>query len=395
MLSASLARRAFSGFFLSGVLLAFLGAILPAWGHHVDTDYLTIGAYFLALNVGLLCSVKLADYLLRKRSSRWILVAGCGLASFSLVVLAATPAAVDPLWRLIGLFLAGLSAGLVNKIVFQGISAHFRHDPASTVNLAGAFFGIGCLLTAVLVAGTFRVYTVPSILIFLALIPGFLAGLQARWVYEPPALPPRPSWRQVLADFKSPGALMFSLLLFFQFGNEWSVAGWLALYLIQMLGVSPEASLKMLSLYWLTLLVARAAFQWLLPRVPHGRLLTAAVLATMFGCVLLLFTNNLFGAGAGIVLMAAGFAAVYPLVVEKIGDRFPYYHPGFFNGIFSFALTGGLLAPCTLGLYVHLWGVRVVMLLPLLGTCMVFLLLVLIWLYAKLTEAPQVTAGAD
>ena len=93
--------------------------------------------------------------------------------------------------------------------------------------------------------------------------------------------------------------------------------------------------------------------------------------------------------------MAAGFAAVYPLVVEKIGDRFPYYHPGFFNGIFSFALTGGLLAPCTLGLYVHLWGVRVVMLLPLLGTCVVFLLLVLIWLYAKLTEAPQVTAGAD
>jgi len=85
--------------------------------------------------------------------------------------------------------------------------------------------------------------------------------------------------------------------------------------------------------------------------------------------------------------VGGGFASVYPLVVGKIGRRFPYYHPGFFNGIFSLAMTGGLLAPWSLGYFTDRWGIGVAMLLPLLGTLMVFVLLVLIWAEAKFREA--------
>jgi MFS family permease len=83
--------------------------------------------------------------------------------------------------------------------------------------------------------------------------------------------------------------------------------------------------------------------------------------------------------------VGAGFAPIYPLVVEKIGARFSYYHPGYYNGIFSIALTGGLLAPFLLGYLADQWGIRIVMMLPLAGTCLVFLLLLLISLEAKLS----------
>ena len=73
--------------------------------------------------------------------------------------------------------------------------------------------------------------------------------------------------------------------------------------------------------------------------------------------------------------MGGAFAPIYPLVVEKIGHRFPYYHPGFYNGIFSFAMVGGLLAPCTLGYFAWLLDVRAVMGLPLIGSIIVFVLL--------------------
>ena len=76
---------------------------------------------------------------------------------------------------------------------------------------------------------------------------------------------------------RSPGAVLFSLLLFFQFGNEWAVAGWLPLFLIQRLGISPATSLLMLALYWLALLVGRVVAQWILPRVRHARLLVWSV----------------------------------------------------------------------------------------------------------------------
>ena len=87
----------------------------------------------------------------------------------------------------------------------------------------------------------------------------------------------------------------------------------------------------------------------ILPRVRHGRLLMGSVLAAIFGCLILFSTNNAFGAATGAFFVGAGFASIYPLVAEAIGRRFPYYHPGFFNGIFSFALVGGLVAPATLG----------------------------------------------
>jgi hypothetical protein len=40
------------------MLVAFVGAILPAWGYHVSSPYLTVGNLFLSLNVGMLASIK-------------------------------------------------------------------------------------------------------------------------------------------------------------------------------------------------------------------------------------------------------------------------------------------------------------------------------------------------
>jgi MFS family permease len=124
--------------------------------------------------------------------------------------------------------------------------------------------------------------------------------------------------------------------------------------------------------------------QSILPRVQHGKLLLGAGFASMFGCVILTFTDNLFGAVFGTLLVGFGFAPIYPLVVEKIGARFPHYHPGFFNGIFSLALTGGMLAPATLGYAAEVWGIGIVMMLPMIGSMIVCLLVVVIWVESKL-----------
>jgi fucose permease len=190
--------------------------------------------------------------------------------------------------------------------------------------------------------------------------------------------------RDVAREFNVPSAVLLSLLLFFHFGNEWSVAGWLPLFLVQRLGISPAAALLMLALYWFALIVGRLAAQTLLPRFHHGKMLLGAVGAALFGCIVLTFTDNRFGAVLGTLLVGLGFAPVYPLVVERIGARFPNYHPGFLNGIFSIALTGGMLAPAMIGYAGEFFGIGVVMMFPVGGTFIVFLLVVAIWIEAKL-----------
>jgi hypothetical protein len=82
-----------------------------------------------------------------------------------------------------------------------------------------------------------------------------------------------------------------------------------------------------LAMYWMFLLTGRLIAVAILPRVRHGRLLMSSMLSAIFGCLVLTFADNAFGASVGVCFVGAGFASIYPLVAEAIGRRFPYYHP--------------------------------------------------------------------
>ena len=379
-------RQALAGFFISGLLLSFTGAILPAWGHHLTASYDTVGMYFLMLNAGILGSLRLAQWMLPKKGAAFVLSLASAIACGSILALAAASPPVTPAWRMPGLLGMGAAAGLMHSAMFEAISPVYEQDRLATMNLAGMLFGGGSLAMVLLVAGTFYVYTVPSILMLVAVIPGLFAGAYARMKYPLRALPQQLSILEGFRQFRSLTTVLLALLLFFQFGNEWAIAGWLPLYLVQRLGISPARSLHMLALYWVALLAGRIVAQSMLPRVSHVRLLFASAALAVFGALVLEFTDNAFGAVTGILMLGTAYAPIYPLVVEKIRNRFPGYHPGFFNGIFSFAFTGALLAPCSLGLFAEWWGIGVVMALPACGTLMVLLLVLAISVEARFAD---------
>ena len=378
--------KALAGFLLSGFLLALLGAILPAWGYHRDpSDFVAVGNYFLSLAWGIVAAAFLARRIMARRGLSFLLVFGCSLSCLSLAYLAAVSPPLSAWWRAAGLVSLGIGAGLLNMALFSAISRKYQADAADTVNLGGAWYGLGCVAATLLVAGTFYAYTVPKILISMAVVPAIFAIMYARETYRESPEGTHPTIRQAFQDFRSLGAVLFALLLFFQFGNELSIAGWLPLLLIRRIGLSPAAALGDLALYWLALMAGRLASAAILPHIRHSRLLFGSGAAAIFGCIILYFTDNGFGAATGAVFLGGGYASIFPLVSEAIGRRFPYYHPGFFNGIFSFALVGGLLAPATIGYAASVWGVGVVVGIPLTGTCMVMVLILLIWLESKVT----------
>ncbi len=375
---------ALAGFFLTGLLLSFPGAALPAWRFHLSSDYIGAGVYFLLLNAGLLVSMRAGQTVVTRRGPAFTASLGAFLAAGGLLFLAVTGSA-SPYWRLPGLFWLGMASGLLSIGLLEGVSPLYRLDGAATLNLAGVVFGLGCVTTALLVAGTFYVYSAPAILALLAVFPAVfgLVFAKARLTRAEPS----PADAELLTrQLRSPAAILLALLLFFQFANEWSIAGWLPLFLIQRLGISPARSIFMLALYWGALLSGRVLAQALLARIRHGRLLLLSAAAALFGCVLLSFTDNMSGAVAGILFTGAGFASIFPLTAEKIGSRFPYYSPSVYSGLFSLAFTGAMLAPWSIGFMAEWWGIRAMMIVPLLGTCMVFLLLAMIVLEARLSE---------
>jgi MFS family permease len=388
-IGSSAARRALAGFFVSGVLLSFLGAILLSWEQHLSSAYGMVAFYFAGLIAGLVGSVWASPALLERKGIGWTLSFACGIAGTAFLCLAFVSPPWSAWWRVAGMAVVGCSAGLLHTAIFHAISPMYRHDPAATVNLAGILFGTGCFTVAMLVSGAFNLYTAPAIQAWLAIIPALFGWMYWKTRFTTPPVPQQPSPGAMFSELRSAGAVLLSLLLFFQLGNEWGLAGWLPLFLSQRLGISPVAALRILAMYWLALLVGRIAAQWILPHVKHAYLLLTSVVVAIFGCVVLSATNNQFGAVSGVLMVGFAFAPIYPLVVEKIGLRSPHYHPGFYNGVFSFAMAGGLLTPCILGLVAKFWGIGTVMVLPLAGSMIVFVLLLLIWLEARLSAHAQ------
>jgi fucose permease len=385
------ARGGLSAMLLSGFLMSLLGAILPAWRYHIEPNFLLIGSYFLCQNAGIIIGASLWHRLAGTRGTASGLMIGSFIAAAGLIGLGIFSPPAHYAGRLGAFFVVGFGAGVINTGAFHAIVPAYEHEPASTLSLSGVLFNLGALLAVLIVAFAFFAYPTQGILVILAAAPVIAALLygRGRSAGQPDAKVFAPGWRETLRDFRSPAAVLFALLLFFQFGNEGALSGWLALYLIQRLGVSPVTSLWLLALFWVALLVGRVGGLWLMRLVSQGRLLAGAVFVPMFGCLVLSSTDNMFGAITAVLLVAGGFALILPLVMERIAGRFPYFHPGIFSGIFSIAMTGGFLAPATVGYLAHFWGIGVVAGLPLLGSIAVFLLYWLLVLESKLSRRPD------
>jgi fucose permease len=189
--------------------------------------------------------------------------------------------------------------------------------------------------------------------------------------------------REMLKDLRSIATVLFSLLLFFQFGNEWAIACWLPLFLIHRLGINPVWAIGILAFYFFALMIGRLIAQALLEWINHRRLLLGSIILALTGYGVLSFTETQLGAILAVVLIGAGYAPIYPLVAERLDDRFSY-HPGFWNGTISIAITGAMSEPWLLGYVDQFFGMQYVMLVPACGSLAVFILAVLLMFEARL-----------
>ena len=371
------------GLAVSGFLLALPGGLLPLWGYHIRPDFGTAGNYFLALGAGIVGGGALALGLRQKVGLERLLTGGYTAAVLAAMMLAFAAPPAQVWYQMLALLVTGLAAGIMNCAVLEAMTPCYESSPTWVILTGGIFFGGGSLLAALLLAQSFGGGGAMRLLAVAALLPAAAGIWLARLRIERRERA-EISLTRSMGDLRSPLAIFFALLLFFQFANEWSIAGWLPVYLIDRMGVSPATAVNLLALYWLSLTVGRIAASKLVKVVRNGKLLGISAFCALFGCTGLL-AGNRFGAIAGLLLTGVGFSVIYPLVSERISSRFSYYHPGYFNGIFTFALMGGLLAPFALGHLAERAGLNVIPVATMVGSCAVFALISLIWLGHKVS----------
>jgi fucose permease len=372
-----------SGFFLAGMLMGALGSLTVSWRYQLDNDPRTIGIHFFAFDASLL----LAGYwmhILRHRVSLEALGIGSSLlACAGLVGLAIAAPPVDVIWRIIGVAVVGAAAGGLLSSLLRSIRPYYEERAGFTLNICGAMFGTGALVATLVGGTTYRMNSMgwePSVLAFACLLClPFLKRIPSGTM--PDASRP-PFVRRPVTDFKNVTAILFSGLLFFQFGNEWALAGWLPLLLVRRLGMNPALAILMLALFFFSVVAGRLASPELRRHVSHSKMLFGSVALAMFGYLLLSFTKSTLGAALATAVTGFAFGPIYALVAEKIGRRFDY-EPGFFNGIFSFAVAGGMLIPALLGFVGYYLAMEYLLVIPAFGSAVVLVLTLLIVLTTK------------
>jgi FHS family glucose/mannose:H+ symporter-like MFS transporter len=377
------------GLAVSGFLLASPGGLLPLWGFHIRTDFGAAGNFFLMLGLGVIGGGMLAQRLARCTSLERLLAGAYFSAAVAILLLAVAAPPSQSWYQSLALFVAGMAAGIMNTAVLESVIPWYQSSPATVTLSGGIFFGAGSVLAALLLAQSFGDSGATRLLAVTAVVPAIAGVFAGRFHIHNGGIDAREapgvSLTQSMEDLRSPLAILFALLLFFQFANEWSIAGWLPVLMIDRLGLSPATAVTLLALYWGALTGGRIVAVKLLRVVRHGRLLAVSAFCALFGCTALLAAGSRFGVVVGLLLTGAGFSAIYPLVAERIASRFTCYHPGYFNGIFTFALTGGILAPFALGHLAAETGLKLIPLAVMSGSCAVFGLVLLIWLGHKVS----------
>jgi fucose permease len=379
------------------MLIGLLGSLVVAWQYHIDVKPQIIGLHFLALSVGYLLAAAIGQRCVRWMPLRTLALLACGLAVLSLSALGMLGPPASIIYRIFGAGFIGMAAGALSTALLYASEPYFADAPAAAANVAGSLLGCGCLFATIMTAGTYFIgpidvagLTIGPLqleMTALALLPAlfFLLFFLSRFPRARLPVGDREEdmHREMLRDLRSIATILFSLLLFFQFGNEWAIAGWLPLFLIHRFGINPAWAIGVLAFYFFALMFGRLVAQVLLEWFNHRRLLLGSIVLAMLGYVVLSFAQSAWGALLAVALIGAGYAPIYPLIAERLDDRFSY-HPGFWNGTVSIAVTGAMCAPWILGYVDQFLGVQYVMVVPALGSLAVCILAILLMFEARL-----------
>ncbi|MDQ4079418.1 MAG: MFS transporter [Gemmatimonadota bacterium] len=373
------------GLLTFGIVLTVLGTVLPAVMPRYGIDKAEAGALFTLMTFGILVGSLVCGPIVDRYGYKGILIASTALTVAGLEGIAFAPTTG---WLRLAVILIGFGGGVINggtNALVADISAESR---GAGLSFLAVFFAVGAMGVP-FVLGVLPAEISYSVVIawvgVLVLIPLLVIAL-TRF--------PEPKQAQgfPIADagklIRDPVFLLMGLMLFLESGMEITVGGWTSTFFNEELAVPARTALIFLSLYWMGMMLARLSLGVILPRIQAIRVLYACIVAGLVGAALLLTTRSPGVAGLGVFLLGVGFAAMFPVVLGFIGDRYATLSGTAFGVAIAMALVGGMLFPYVAGFLGERQGMRASLLIV--PACLLTLMALLGVLSRKLRGATSV-----
>ncbi len=372
------------GMLLFGIVFLSLGSVNNMLAERFKLDDVAIGTLTALLPLGILVGSLIFGPVVDRFGYRWMLV---GTSLIVGVALEGMAFADNKSLVQLFVFAIGFGGGILNGATNALTADVSEGERGAKLSLLGVFFGIGALampFTIATLSHRFSMSTIVAAIGALVLAPiVFCLAIQ----FPPPKQQSeRLTVAGGLALLREPFLLVVCLALAIQSGLEGMSNDWMTRYFknvpladwklfeqqaerprhlleeglpaIDRHAKDPEvpAQLALVALTG-TITVVRAVLAGLLKRISSRTVLLASVATTACGAMVLMTTANYNVSLFGVILIGAGLAAVFPVVLGYVGDRYPQQSGTAFSTIFVLALVGNMTVNKSFGYIAHDYGI--------------------------------------
>lgn len=343
------------GMLLFGIGLITLGAIIPDLNEKFQLDGISSGTLFSILPLGILAGSLLFGPICDRYGFKILLTFSCLFMFGGFEGIAYAPS----LGLLkICIFLIGLGGGAINGATNAVVADISSTGKGANLSLLGVFFGLGALgmpLILGVLKNSFSFEVIVAATGFLTLV----AGLFYILINFPPAKQNQGSpVKRSLDLIKDTVLILIAFFLFFQSSFESIINNWTTTYLIKYLSIGESNALFGLSLYIVGMSVMRLLTGSFFRFVPAKKILFASFGIILVALICLKMANSFSMVLAGLVLLGAGLAGGFPIMLGFVGDRYTELSGTAFSFVFVIALLGNMLINYLMGIVIKSFGIQ-------------------------------------
>ena len=348
---------AFAGVFSLGVIFAILGSIKLKLVERLSIDDAQVGKLFSTLMFSALIASLIIGPLTDIAGYGAIAFTGFALSGISLWLLAVARSYRS---AVVACFLLGIAAIGVNTGNVLGPTVLFDgQDPSRASNLLNILFGLGALITPLILAfaigaiGYKKTVGLIGAILFVQIVLPFFAefpspGRAFDFVYS-------------LRLLANPAVVLGGMGLFCSIAVQSCLAGFITTYL-KSYQFSDATAGTLLSGFWVALILARIIATTMPPAVAPGLVLPIISLLMAITIGIMIIVHSPFAAAICALLSGFFLGPVFPTLVGESLSKTDAIAAGtagsVFGLIFAAGLCGGIIVPTLTGKYAVKQGIR-------------------------------------
>ncbi|NDW12996.1 MFS transporter [Bacteroides sp. 214] len=331
-----------------GISMLTMGSVLPSLETKLELDKLQAASLVTLLPIGILTGSLVFGPIVDRFGHKVMLITSCLVVLLGLEGIAL----FDNLSLLrFSIFLIGLGGGVLNgetNVLVSEISSD--EEKGAKLSLLGAFYGIGALGIPVLLSLLLKSYPFELILQGTAAVLLLCVLFCCPIGFPTPKQPQGFPVKEGVKLLKEKTLLLFSFILFFQSGLEGVTNNWTTTYLKEVTNIPNEQALLVLTFMVAGLTAARFVLAVLLKKFQESTVLVASLCLAAVGYVLLMGEPRFLQAAIGMVLIGAGLASTFPVVLSYLGQKYKALSGTAFSVALVIALTGNTLLNWLVGI---------------------------------------------